>query len=230
MPICSPSCSPDLLTLALHNLAMCRVSGERKCTATGKTPGRRQVGHPVLAAAIPAGGVCRDDGIRALRRRGRGHLPRAGSEKSSRGHEAQCMEALLQAEGVGQAVREAHANRQGHACSEGVGVWTSCVHFCRSRRCPSVNLLLSTYWTIGAVRNGDYIAKVRVAPVQEFAERGCAAKAGLRLCRRGCRPALVAELGARPYEFDVQVQLCADIARCPWRMSSSAGPRSFRRS
>ena len=67
MPICSPSCSPDLLTQALRNLAVCRVSGERKRTATGKTSGRRQVGHPVLAVAIPAGGVCRDGGIRALR-------------------------------------------------------------------------------------------------------------------------------------------------------------------
>jgi hypothetical protein len=28
-----------------------------------------------------------------------------------------------------------------------------------------VNLLLSTYWTMGAVRHGDYIAKVRFAPV-----------------------------------------------------------------
>ena len=34
-----------------------------------------------------------------------------------------------------------------------------------------VNLLLSTYWTMGAVRHGDYIAKVRVAPVQAFADR-----------------------------------------------------------
>jgi hypothetical protein len=29
------------------------------------------------------------------------------------------------------------------------------------------------------------------------------------------RPALVAELQARPYEFDVQVQLCADLAQMP---------------
>src|SRR5262245_17689865 len=34
-----------------------------------------------------------------------------------------------------------------------------------------VNLLLSTYWTMGAVRHGDYIAKVRVAPVPSFAEK-----------------------------------------------------------
>jgi hypothetical protein len=29
------------------------------------------------------------------------------------------------------------------------------------------------------------------------------------------RPALVAELRDRPYEFDIQIQLCADLARMP---------------
>jgi hypothetical protein len=29
------------------------------------------------------------------------------------------------------------------------------------------------------------------------------------------RPALIAELRDRPYEFDIQVQLCADLARMP---------------
>src|SRR5262249_4369596 len=31
-----------------------------------------------------------------------------------------------------------------------------------------INLLLQTYWTMGAVRHGDYVAKVRLAPVQSF--------------------------------------------------------------
>jgi hypothetical protein len=34
-----------------------------------------------------------------------------------------------------------------------------------------VNLLLSNYWTMGAVRNGDYVAKIRIAPVPELASR-----------------------------------------------------------
>ena len=29
------------------------------------------------------------------------------------------------------------------------------------------------------------------------------------------RPALVGELQVRPYEFDIQVQLCADLAQMP---------------
>jgi hypothetical protein len=33
--------------------------------------------------------------------------------------------------------------------------------FLRVLQSRPVNLLLSTYWTMGAVRHGDYIAKVR---------------------------------------------------------------------
>jgi len=78
-----------------------------------------------------------------------------------------------------------------------------------------VNLLLATYWTMGAVRHGDYIAKVRVAPVQSFADR-----VELRALDRNSgqevfRPALVAELRERPYEFDIQVQLCTDLVQMP---------------
>ena len=43
--------------------------------------------------------------------------------------------------------------------------------FLRVLQSPPVNLLLSTYWTMGAVRHGDYIAKVRFAPVPTFAEK-----------------------------------------------------------
>ena len=34
---------------------------------------------------------------------------------------------------------------------------------------PVRNPLLSTYWTMGAVRHGDYVAKIRVAPAAESA-------------------------------------------------------------
>jgi hypothetical protein len=68
---------------------------------------------------------------------------------------------------------------------------------------------------MGAVRHGDYIAKVRFAPVPAFAERVVQRSLDLGSAPEVYRPALIAELRDRPYEFDVQVQLCTDLARMP---------------
>ena len=78
-----------------------------------------------------------------------------------------------------------------------------------------VNLLLQTYWTMGAVRHGDYVAKVRVAPVQSFADRVERRALDPAAEQQIFRPALVAELRERPYEFNVQVQLSTDLDRMP---------------
>jgi hypothetical protein len=85
-----------------------------------------------------------------------------------------------------------------------------------SRYGKPVNLLLSTYWTMGAVRHGDYIGKVSMAPVDAFAEL---------VVRRNVMPtpatpdvfrrALVEELRERPFEFDLRVQLCTDLEAMP---------------
>jgi hypothetical protein len=80
---------------------------------------------------------------------------------------------------------------------------------------PFVNLLLSSYHTMGAVRHGDYVAKLRVAPVKEFAERVQRRALDPNLSTQVFRPALVAELKERPYEFDIQVQLCTNIYQTP---------------
>src|SRR5262249_29457916 len=78
-----------------------------------------------------------------------------------------------------------------------------------------VNLLLSTYWTMGAVRHGDYIAKVRVAPTPASAAKVEQRTLDLQKARQVFRPALVAELQARSFEFDIQVQLCTDLVHMP---------------
>src|SRR5262245_25619318 len=78
-----------------------------------------------------------------------------------------------------------------------------------------VNLLLSTFWTMGSVRHGDYMAKVRVAPVQAFADRVVRRALDQQAQEQVFRPALVAELQERPYEFDIQVQLCTDLTHMP---------------
>ena len=93
--------------------------------------------------------------------------------------------------------------------------WDELLAFLTVARAHPVNLLLSTYWTMGAVRHGDYIAKVRFAPVPAFAQKVVQRALDVTSASEVFRPALVAELRDRPYEFDIQVQLCADLARMP---------------
>jgi len=90
-----------------------------------------------------------------------------------------------------------------------------------------INLLLQTYWTMGAVRHGDYIAKVRVAPVQSFADRVTRRALDPNSANQVFRPALAAELRERPYEFDVQVQLCTDLDQMPVEKTTVAWPESL---
>ena len=93
--------------------------------------------------------------------------------------------------------------------------WDELLAFLTVAQSRPVNLLLSTYWTMGAVRHGDYLAKVRFAPGPGFAEKVVQRTLDLASAPEVYRPALVAELRDRPYEFDVQVQLCADLAWMP---------------
>ena len=81
---------------------------------------------------------------------------------------------------------------------------------------------------MGAVRHGDYVAKVRVAPVQSFADRVEQRALDRQLsAEQVFRPALVAELRKRPYEFDVQVQLCTDSAHMPVEKTTVRWPESL---
>jgi len=93
--------------------------------------------------------------------------------------------------------------------------WDELLAFLTVAQSRPMNLLLSTYWTMGAVRHGDYIAKVRFAPDPAFAENVVQRTLDLASAPEVYRPALVAELRDRPYEFDIQVQLCVDLARMP---------------
>jgi hypothetical protein len=93
--------------------------------------------------------------------------------------------------------------------------WEELFAFLTVAQLRPVNLLLSTYWTMGAVRHGDYIAKVRFAPVPAFADKVVQRDLDLGSAPEVYRPALVAELQDRPYEFDIQVQLCTDLTQMP---------------
>ena len=105
--------------------------------------------------------------------------------------------------------------------------WEELGAFLRLAQTKPVNLLLSTYWTMGAVRHGDYVAKLRVAPVQSFADRVEQRALDLTSAEQVFRPALVAELRKQPYEFDIQVQLCADLAQMPVDKTTVVWPESL---
>jgi hypothetical protein len=69
---------------------------------------------------------------------------------------------------------------------------------------PRRNPLGYSYWTIGATRHGDYVAKIRARPVREPEPVSA-----------NVREALVTALGQDAHQFDLQVQLCTDPALMP---------------
>ncbi|WP_329433075.1 catalase family protein [Streptomyces sp. NBC_01280] len=93
--------------------------------------------------------------------------------------------------------------------------WDEFLAFLRLSKIPPANVLLSSYWTMGAVRHGDYIAKVRITPDPSFAAAVVRRTLDPTSAAEVFRPALVAELQERPYAFDIQVQLSTDLERMP---------------
>lgn len=105
--------------------------------------------------------------------------------------------------------------------------WEELGAFLRLAQTKPVNLLLSTYWTMGAVRHGDYVAKVRVAPVRSFADRVEQRALDLPSAEQIFQPTLVTELRKGPYEFDLQVQLCTDLESMPVEKTTVVWPESL---
>ena len=80
---------------------------------------------------------------------------------------------------------------------------------------PVRNPLLNNYWTMAAVRHGDYIAKVRVAAAAENAGNVIHRQLDLNSGPDVFGPVLADELKAHAFDFDLQVQLCTDLAATP---------------
>jgi hypothetical protein len=80
---------------------------------------------------------------------------------------------------------------------------------------PIRNPLLTTYWSMGAVRHGDYVAKVRVAPSADSAARAIHRELDVAGAPDVFGPTLVDELQAGAFDFDLQVQLCTDLDAMP---------------
>jgi hypothetical protein len=93
--------------------------------------------------------------------------------------------------------------------------WEEMFAFVKAAQLPVRNPVVSTYWTMGVVRHGDYIAKLRVAPVEDGAARVIHRELDLRSGPDVFGPALADDLRARAFDFDLQVQLCADLDAMP---------------
>ena len=93
--------------------------------------------------------------------------------------------------------------------------WDELGAFLRAAQTPIRPPLLYTYWTMGAMRHGDHVSKIRVAPTAESAAQVEHRELDLNSGADVFGPALADELRARPFDFDLQVQLCADLDAMP---------------
>jgi hypothetical protein len=92
---------------------------------------------------------------------------------------------------------------------------------------PVRNPLLSAYWTMASVRHGDYIAKVRVAPADENTANSIHHELDLSTGPDVYGPVLEEELRAHAFDFDLQVQLCADLEAMPVNDSTVEWPEKL---
>jgi hypothetical protein len=94
--------------------------------------------------------------------------------------------------------------------------WDELLAFVRTAtQTPVRNPLLTTFWTMGAVRHGEYVAKIRVAPAAESAARVIHGDLDLASGPEVFHPTLVDELQAGAFDFELQVQLCRDLNAMP---------------
>src|SRR4029079_15543321 len=93
--------------------------------------------------------------------------------------------------------------------------WEEMFAFVKAAQTPVRNPLLTTYWTMAAVRHGDFVAKLRVTPVGDGVEHAIHRELDVRTGPDVFGPAIVDELQARAFDFDLQVQLCTDVEAMP---------------
>ena len=93
--------------------------------------------------------------------------------------------------------------------------WDELFAFVRLLRTPVRNPMLTTFWTMGAMRHGDYVAKLRVAPQTENTAQVIHSDLDLHSGPDVFHQTLVDELRARAFDFDLQVQLCTDLGAMP---------------
>jgi hypothetical protein len=105
--------------------------------------------------------------------------------------------------------------------------WEEMFAFVKAAQTPVRNPLLSTYWSMAAVRHGDYVAKLRVAPVAESAAQVIHRDLDVKSAPDVFGATLADELQARAFDFDLQVQLCTDLDAMPVNDSTVEWPEKL---
>src|SRR5262245_50289747 len=82
--------------------------------------------------------------------------------------------------------------------------WEEMFAFVKIAQTPVRNPLLSTFWSMAALRHGDYVAKVRIAPTAESAARVLHRELNLRGRPEVLYPVLIDELALSAFDFDLQ--------------------------
>ncbi len=77
------------------------------------------------------------------------------------------------------------------------------------------NPFLYDFWSMGAVRHGDYIAKVRAHPNADFVSKIITPDVDPQKIDQAFRPAIISEITKHDFEFDIQIQLCNDLEKMP---------------
>jgi hypothetical protein len=92
---------------------------------------------------------------------------------------------------------------------------------------PWRNPLLASYWTMGAVRHGEYVAKLRITPQPSAATRVRIRDLDPLTNPEAVRDSLVAEIGEHDYTFELEAQLCVDPFRMPIENTSIGWPEKL---
>lgn len=80
---------------------------------------------------------------------------------------------------------------------------------------PPKNAWLYDYFSQGAFRHGDYMAKVRVTPTKASMKKIKRTNIHLFTEDEAIRPAIIEEIREHDYQFDVQIQLCRNLKKQP---------------
>jgi hypothetical protein len=99
-------------------------------------------------------------------------------------------------------------------------LWDELLAFLSNLHIPWQNLLSYTYWSMGAVRHGDCIAKVRSRPTAPSVEQIRHRDVNPKTSREPFRETLVSEAREREHHFELQVQLRTDPTRMPVQNTS----------
>jgi hypothetical protein len=105
--------------------------------------------------------------------------------------------------------------------------WDELFAFVKAAQTPARNPMLTTFWSMAAVRHGDHVAKIRLAPATGNTARVIHREIDLRARPDVFYPTVADELQASAFDFDLQVQLCTDLAAMPVNEPTVEWPESL---